>query len=61
MSDVGARDAKRGNRDPVPRRWAPGAAHFTGRATEEKKGDEHQAAAASLEELAQEIDGKRKE
>jgi hypothetical protein len=41
--------------------WAPGAAHFTGKATEEKKGDEHQAAAAKLEELAREIDGKRKE
>jgi hypothetical protein len=41
--------------------WAPGAAHFTGKATEEKKGDEHQAAAARLEELAREIDGKRKE
>ena len=41
--------------------WAPGAAHFTGKATEEKKGDEHQAAAAKLEELAREIEGKRKE
>jgi hypothetical protein len=41
--------------------WAPGAAHMTGKATEENMGDEHQAAAAKLEELAREIDGKRKE
>ncbi len=41
--------------------WAPGAAHFTGKATEEKKGGDLQAAAAKLEDLAREIDGKRKE
>ena len=40
--------------------WAPGAAHFTGKATEEKKADDESAAQAKLEELAKEVDAKRR-
>ena len=40
--------------------WAPGAAHFTGKATEEKKVDEEAEGQAKLEALAKEVDEKRK-
>ena len=40
--------------------WAPGAAHFTGKATEEKGADEAKAGVAKLEELAKELEEKRK-
>ncbi|MEI6224535.1 MAG: hypothetical protein WCS72_07270 [Deltaproteobacteria bacterium] len=40
--------------------WAPGAAHFTGKASDEKKVDEESAGQARLEELAREVDAKRK-
>ena len=40
--------------------WAPGAAHFTGKATEEKPAGEAEAAEAKLEELAKEVEEKRK-
>jgi hypothetical protein len=40
--------------------WAPGAAHLTGKATEEKKGDEASAEDAKLAELAKEVEEKRK-
>ena len=40
--------------------WAPGAAHLTGKATEEKKSEDVEAAAEKLAELAKEIEGKRK-
>jgi len=40
--------------------WAPGAAHFTGKATEEKAAEEAKAGEAKLEELAREVEGKRK-
>ena len=40
--------------------WAPGAAHFTGKATEEKAAEEAKAGEAKLEELAKEVEGKRK-
>jgi hypothetical protein len=41
--------------------WAPGAAHFTGKATEEKGAGEAEAAAEKLQALAKEIEGKRKD
>jgi hypothetical protein len=41
--------------------WAPGAAHFTGKAGEDTVAGETKAAAAQLQDLAREIDGKRKE
>jgi hypothetical protein len=40
--------------------WAPGAAHLTGKATEEKKSEDVEATAEKLAELAKEIEGKRK-
>ncbi len=40
--------------------WAPGAAHFTGKATEEKTAEEAGAGEAKLEELAKEVEEKRK-
>jgi hypothetical protein len=40
--------------------WAPGAAHFTGKATEEKAAEEAKAGVAKLEELAKELEEKRK-
>ncbi len=40
--------------------WAPGAAHFTGKRTEEKAAEEAPSKEAKLEELANEIDAKRK-
>jgi len=40
--------------------WAPGAAHFTGKATEEKAAEETKAGVAKLEELAKEVEEKRK-
>ena len=40
--------------------WAPGAAHFTGKATEEKV-EESKAGEAALESLKKEIEAKRKE
>ncbi len=40
--------------------WAPGAAHFTGKATDDKKGEgESKAAEQALEDLKKEIDEKR--
>ena len=39
--------------------WAPGAAHMTGKATDEKKADEVKAEDAKLEELAKEVEEKR--
>ncbi|MGB8931165.1 MAG: hypothetical protein WCC48_07960 [Anaeromyxobacteraceae bacterium] len=40
--------------------WAPGAAHFTGKPGEEKKGEGEAKSAPELERLAREIDEKRK-
>ena len=40
--------------------WAPGAAHFTGKRTEEKAAEEVPAQEAKLEELASEIESKRR-
>ena len=40
--------------------WAPGAAHFTGKAAGEKAADEAKAGEAKLEELAKEVEDKRK-
>ena len=40
--------------------WAPGAAHFTGKRTEEKAAEEAPAKDAKIEELAEEIESKRK-
>src|SRR5512137_3117734 len=40
--------------------WQPGAAHFTGKRSEEKPADEVTSQAAKLEELAREIEAKRK-
>jgi hypothetical protein len=40
--------------------WAPGAAHFTGKAGDERKVDEETAGQAKLEELAKEVEEKRK-
>ncbi len=40
--------------------WAPGAAHFTGKRSEEKAAEEAPAQEAKLEELAKEIDAKRR-
>jgi hypothetical protein len=40
--------------------WAPGAAHFTGKAGEEKKGEAEAKSAPELEKLAKEIEEKRK-
>jgi hypothetical protein len=39
---------------------APGAAHFTGKSTEEKPAEEAKAGEAMLEELAREVEEKRK-
>jgi hypothetical protein len=41
--------------------WQPGEAHFTGKRQEEKAAGEISSQAAKLEELAREIDAKRKE
>jgi hypothetical protein len=41
--------------------WAPGAAHFTGKATEDKVADASKAEEAPLEALSKEIEDKRKE
>jgi hypothetical protein len=41
--------------------WAPGAAHFTGKATEDKVAEESKAGQASLDALSKEIENKRKE
>ena len=40
--------------------WAPGAAHFTGKRSEEKTAEEAPSKATRLEELAKEIDAKRR-
>ncbi|HSN13853.1 MAG TPA: hypothetical protein VLT61_04425 [Anaeromyxobacteraceae bacterium] len=40
--------------------WAPGAAHFTGKPGEEKKGEGEAKAAPELEKLEKEIEEKRK-
>ena len=40
--------------------WAPGATHFTGKATEEKAADEAKAGEAKLEALAKEVAEKRR-
>jgi hypothetical protein len=40
--------------------WQPGEAHFTGKRTEEKAAEEAPAKDAKLEELAKEIESKRK-
>jgi hypothetical protein len=40
--------------------WAPGAAHFTGKRSEEKAAEEAPSQEAKLEELAKEIDAKRR-
>ena len=39
--------------------WAPGAAHFTGKATTDEVSEESRAAEATLEELKKEIEEKR--
>lgn len=41
--------------------WAPGAAHFTGKSTEEKATEESKAGEPALEDLKKEIEEKRKE
>jgi hypothetical protein len=41
--------------------WAPGAAHFTGKASEDKESGESKAGEATLEALAKEIERKRQE
>ena len=40
--------------------WAPGAAHFTGKATEEKAAEEEKAGQEKLEQLAKEVEEKRR-
>jgi len=40
--------------------WQPGEAHFTGKRTEEKAAEEAPSKDAKLEELAKEIESKRK-
>ncbi|HQR30848.1 MAG TPA: hypothetical protein PLL32_10595 [Anaeromyxobacteraceae bacterium] len=40
--------------------WQPGAAHFTGKRSEEKAAEEAPSKEAKLEELAKEIDAKRR-
>jgi hypothetical protein len=40
--------------------WAPGAAHFTGKRSEEKAAEEAPSQEAKLDELAREIDAKRR-
>ncbi len=40
--------------------WAPGAAHFTGKATEEKASEEEKAGQEKLEQLAKEVEEKRR-
>ena len=40
--------------------WAPGTAHFTGKRSEEKAAEEAPSKEAKLEELAKEIDAKRR-
>jgi len=40
--------------------WAPGAAHFTGKGTEETGSEDSKAAEATLEALKKEIDAKRR-
>ncbi len=41
--------------------WAPGAAHFTGKASDDKVAGESKAGEATLESLKKEIEEKRKE
>ncbi len=41
--------------------WAPGAAHFTGKASEEHVAEESKAGEAALEALRKEIEAKRQE
>ena len=41
--------------------WAPGAAHFTGKASEKDSGGESKAGEATLQALSKEIEEKRKE
>ncbi len=40
--------------------WAPGAAHFTGKATEETAAEEEKAGQEKLEKLAKEVEEKRR-
>jgi hypothetical protein len=40
--------------------WAPGAAHLTGKASEAKPGDEAKPGEAKLDDLAKEVEEKRK-
>jgi len=40
--------------------WAPGAAHFTGKATEEGAADEEKAGQEKLEQLAKDVEEKRR-
>jgi hypothetical protein len=40
--------------------WAPGAAHMTGKATDEKAADEAKLADPKIEALAKEVEEKRK-
>jgi hypothetical protein len=40
--------------------WTPGAAHFTGKATEENAADEEKAGQEKLEQLAREVEEKRR-
>ena len=40
--------------------WAPGAAHFTGKATEEKAAGDEKAGQEKLEQLAKEVEEKRR-
>ena len=41
--------------------WAPGAAHFTGKTSDDKVAGESKAGEATLESLKKEIEEKRKE
>ena len=41
--------------------WQPGEAHFTGKRPEEKAAEEAPSKEVNLEQLAKEIDAKRKE
>jgi hypothetical protein len=41
--------------------WAPGTAHLTGKATDEKAAEGAKVEDGKIEELAKEIDGKRNE
>jgi hypothetical protein len=40
--------------------WAPGEAHFTGKATRDRAADEEKAAQEKLEQLAREVEEKRR-